>query len=211
MKRSSLIASKWFRRYCVRVAAKFERVFLGLDFQGGASAASLGLNPKVSNDCMPSGGRYIKKIFEELDVNNDDSILDIGCGKGCAMRTMHRFPFKYIHGIELSHEIATIAKTNFQKMKSNRANVFNLNATDFDGYANYNMYYMYNPFPAEVVARVIELIIDQNRNESIVIIYNNPVHHQQVERFGFNKIKEYPDEWGNGIFLYTNSCKNAIF
>lgn len=40
----------------VRVIAKLEREIRGIDFQGGESAESLGLDPELYNACMPSGG-----------------------------------------------------------------------------------------------------------------------------------------------------------
>ena len=51
---------------------------------------------------------------------------------------------------------------------------------------------------------VLRKIKQQVGNQKTFLIYNNPVSHQIFEKYGFKKIKEYPDRWGNGIYLYTN-------
>lgn len=39
----------------------------------------------------------------------------------------------------------------------------------------------------------------------LIIIYNNPTCHEEVIRQGiFIKIGSYPDQWGNGISIYSN-------
>ncbi|MFA6062363.1 MAG: class I SAM-dependent methyltransferase [Gallionella sp.] len=194
-----------FGRLMIRVLAKFEREFLGIDFQGGLSAESLGLDPKLSVACMPSGGKYLRSILQDLSINSSDSILDIGCGKGNAMRGMYNFPFLRIDGIELSEKIAKLARHNFQRLRVLRTSIFNISATDFDGYSNYNIFYLYNPFTSLIMGKVMENINQSNVSDrELLIIYNNPVCHAQIEMAGFTKILQYPDEWGNGIYVYTN-------
>ncbi len=81
----------------------------------------------------------------------------------------------------------------------------NVNATMFKGYANYNFFYLYNPFPKEIMNKTLFQIKSQiNSKKEIVILYNNPVCHEQVLNHGFYKIKEFPDMWNNGIFIYSN-------
>jgi len=53
----------------------------------------------------------------------------------------------------------------------------------------------------EKVLTQIKSQIDSKKET--IIIYNNPVCHEQVTRCGFYKIKEFPDMWGNGIYLYS--------
>jgi hypothetical protein len=42
-------------------------------------------------------------------------------------------------------------------------------------------------------------------DKEIIVIYNNPTCHSAVVSYtNFNKLYEYPDEWGNKIFVYSN-------
>ena len=126
------------------------------------------------------------------------------------MRTMLDFPFKQVDGIELSQQVADIATSNFSKLKFSRANIYALDATKFEYYGRYNFFYLYNPFPDFIVSQCLKKINEQcNREDEIIIIYNNPKAHQQVEAHGFTKIAEYPEEWGNGILIYTNKIEKS--
>jgi tRNA1(Val) A37 N6-methylase TrmN6 len=140
-------------------------------------------------------------------VSDRDSILDIGCGKGSAMWAMCKFPFARIDGIEISPHIASIAAQNFATLKETRCQIFNCDAAVFREYHPYTMIYFYHPFPAEVMERVmanLELSLAQEEKE-VLVIYNNPVCHSLiVERGVFFKMAEYPDEWGNQIYVYSN-------
>ena len=54
-----------------------------------------------------------KKALKLFKVGRKDSILDIGCSKGAALLSMHKFSFNKIHGIEISDNLANIAKKIF--------------------------------------------------------------------------------------------------
>ena len=58
----------------------------------------------------------------------------------------------------------------------------------------------------KVLIRIHDQIsgVESVSKKEVVIIYNNPVCHDQFKEYGFYKIVEYPDMWGNGIYLYSN-------
>jgi len=52
---------------------------------------------------------------------------------------------------------------------------------------------------------VIERINNANTKKEIkYIIYNNPFCNDVLLQNGFKKLKDYPDKWGNRIYLYSN-------
>ena len=122
----------------------------GLDFLEVISVEDLNLNHKVVHKGSPSGNKYLKNVFQGIEITKNESILDIGCAKGSALKVMLSYPFKKIDGLELSPELVKIAKRNFQKLKINKVEIFNENATDFMDYNNYNYFYLYNPFPEKI-------------------------------------------------------------
>jgi hypothetical protein len=92
-----------------------------------------------------------------------------------------------------------------------RSQIFNCDAASFDKYADYNIFYLYNPFPAETMLKVISNIKSSADNSAreLRLIYNNPVCHDDIIQQGtFEKIKEYPDEWGNKMYVYCNYSAN---
>jgi SAM-dependent methyltransferase len=179
----------------------------GLDYLKPVDAEDVGLNPDYVYRSFPSGDKYLKNLLEDFNISGNDSILDIGCGKGSAMRTMLKFPFARVDGIELSEDIALIAMKNIEILHIDRSNIFICNASQFKDYDNYNYFYIYNPFPSFVMSTVVGNLVQsiQRVQRKVVLIYNNPTCHDVIVSKGkFCKTREYPDEWKKGIFIYSN-------
>jgi SAM-dependent methyltransferase len=178
----------------------------GLDFVSVVEPDTVGLEARTAFRSSPSGNRFLEAVLKDLHITDADSILDVGCGKGSAMRVMRRFPFAHVGGIELSPEIAAIATHNFARLRARDVTVAAGDARLYEGYAKYNIAYFYNPFPAEVMAPVLDRIQAAWRASyrERLIIYNNPVCHRLLLSRGFRALRDYPDEWGNGIRLYSS-------
>lgn len=98
--------------------------FRGLDFLTVILPEDVGLDPKQAYHSSPSGNKYLVNVLNDINISSQDSIIDIGCGKGSAMRMMLKFPFARVHGIELSEHIAAIAVNNFKRLNRSRGRVF---------------------------------------------------------------------------------------
>jgi hypothetical protein len=182
----------------------------GLDFLTVIQPEEVGLDSSIAARSSPSGNRYLYNLLSDIGITQNDSIIDIGCGKGSAMRTMLKFPFARVDGVEISEHIARIAERNFEKLNENRSRIFNCDASAFQYYVQYNMFYFYNPFPAEIMTKVISNIDHSitGARKAVLIIYNNPICHDLIINQGkFIKMNEYPDEWGNKIYTYSNRNK----
>ena len=179
----------------------------GLDFTAQVYPHATCLDPATAYKSSPSGNKYLEAVLNDLKITSTDAIIDVGCGKGSAMRTMLKYPFSVIDGVEVSGPIASAARKNFDRLKAGRCSVFTRNAADFDAYDPYNFVYFYNPFPAAVMARVMVHISGSLKRvpRRVVIIYDNPQWGDAIlKKKVFLKTNEYPDEWGNRIFVFTN-------
>jgi SAM-dependent methyltransferase len=187
-----------------RLQTRWDRL-RGLDFLSITEAEAIGLDARLAHRSAPSGNRYLAAVLRDLHVTGADHVIDVGCGKGSAMRVMRRFPFGRVAGIELSVELARIAERNFRRLHAENVEVHVGDAAAFDGYSSFNIVYFYNPFPAVVMSRVLDRMnfawVDAKRER--VIIYNNPACHALLAERGFHAIRDYPDEWGNGIRVYS--------
>lgn len=172
-----------------------------IDFFPVGSAEEAGLSSLTSHRSSPSGDPFLTAVLEDLYINIHDRIIDIGCGKGSAMHYMHAFPFSIIFGIDKSEMVVRIARNNFKILKEERCHVAVYDATEFSNYQHFNYFYLYNPFPCQIVKQVLP----QMKVNNATLIYNNPVCHDLVLLNGWKKLKEYPDKWGNGIFVYRRS------
>lgn len=153
----------------------------------------LGYDPEVVYRAEPSGGSELYDLLSQLNINESDSIIDIGCGQGSAMRTMHLFPFEKIHGIEMVEEIADIAIKNFKIVKSRRASIFTESAATFESFAQYSVLYFFNPFPEKTFEDVM-IKIDKSLKDTTqeyIIIYLNPESHETIiNNSNFRLLKE---------------------
>jgi len=95
--KSLFMLSKWQEKAQV-ISDKFNK----LDFTTVCEPEELGYNPKIVKRSAPSGDRFLVNMLSDFNITNQDSILDIGCGKGSAIRKMLQFPFAKVDGLELS-------------------------------------------------------------------------------------------------------------
>ena len=187
-----------------KVRILLERI-QGLDFSSVIQPEELGLDSKAVFRGSPSGNKYLQAVMADLPLRPSDAILDIGCAKGSALACMSKFPFERVEGIEISTKLANICIRNFQRLKRPQVKVHNIDATQFKHFDEFQYIYFYNPFPVHVLRMVLTSITQQlSPGAEIIIIYNNPPCERTIEEFGFTKWRIYPDEWGNGIHIYTN-------
>lgn len=169
-----------------------------VDFSAVEFAKDLGLDPIIVHRASPSGNLFLHALLADLGITSDDSIIDIGCGKGSAMAIMNMFPFARIFGIDLSRHVVEIANRNFKILQASKCMAIVYNAVDFPIYHLFNFFYLYNPFPSVVMEKFLAKIGPARGT----FIYNNPTCHEYVIDYGWKMVGEYPDEWGNGIYVY---------
>lgn len=192
-------------KFAVRKARILKELMQGLDFSAVIQPEQLGLDATTCYRGSPSGNKYLRAVMADLPLSPSDAILDIGCAKGSALACMSEFPFGRVEGIEISTRLASICIRNFQRLKRPHVKVHNIDATQFTHFNEFQYFYFYNPFPVHVLKMVLTSITQQSSPRAeVIIIYNNPPCERTIQEFGFIKWRVYPDEWGNGIHLYTN-------
>jgi SAM-dependent methyltransferase len=154
----------------------------GIDL-GFASTQDLGIPTNMGAWYSNSGGPNLDNVLKELPIHPNDSVLDIGCGKGGALITMSKYPFKYVDGLDISNHLLSVAKSNLNKISVRKNRFFCSNAATFKAYDDYSYLYMYNPFPCEIMKLVITNIISslKVKPRAMTIIYMNPVCHHVIE------------------------------
>lgn len=112
------------------------------------------------------------------------TFVDLGCGKGRPLLVATEFPFRDIVGIELSPELAQTARHNTQLVAAlhparARARVETGDASEFPLPAGDLVLFLYHPFSAPLMQKVVEQLERALRDEStrrcFVVLYN-PVH-----------------------------------
>jgi SAM-dependent methyltransferase len=111
----------------------------------------------------------------------DYSFVDLGCGKGRAVMMGSAFPFRQVIGVELNDPLAKIAQKNIAAWKAaGRAicpvQILCHDATEFVFPDGPCLLYLFNPFAAPVVERLVERIEAEfaARPGMMDLIYFNP-------------------------------------
>ncbi|MBR4210592.1 MAG: methyltransferase domain-containing protein [Lachnospiraceae bacterium] len=137
----------------------------------------------------------------------ESNFLDVGCGKGICLKVACEYGFRKVAGIEFMPDIAAIAKKNMSILKL-PAEVFEANALYFDKYADYDVFYFYNPFNATIFKDVIAAIDKSltERPRTIYVIYTSPTSHQLWMDAGFALVDGYTDQnRGTQVNIYKKS------
>jgi hypothetical protein len=108
----------------------------------------------------------LERVFAGVEVGPDDVIVDVGAGKGRSLNwLLGRFPANRIYGIELDPELA--ARTARRLRRHRKVTVVAADATRVippEG----TVFYLFNPFDAEVTARFAQALLERGRPATIV-------------------------------------------
>lgn len=144
--------------------------------------------------------KHLQKIFSSLTFVGRERLLDIGCGKGCVLRVASDYPFEKVTGIEIDGRLTAIATNNFRILgMENRVQCFQVNAAEFEGYGDYNIFFLFNPFSGTVMKEVVDKLLEVSEKNPITVIYHNPVYMELFEQKGeltilkqlYDKSKDY--------------------
>ncbi len=111
------------------------------------------------------------------------TFLDLGCGKGRALLVAAEFGFAQSLGVEISPELATIAKANTASEPS--IQVLVQNATSVRYPAGPRLIFLYHPFLGPVLRRTISNLLQQTAGgfPSTYLLFANPSYDRLLARF----------------------------
>ena len=130
--------------------------------------------------------RAIFGILDRLALSAADTFVEIGCGKGRVLLAATRYPVAEIVGVELSPELADLARGNLGKQApcAQRFEVSNIAAQEFD-FSRGNVYYLYNPFGPDSFRAVLSRLERglRERPRPVRIAYVRPCHEDVFHEF----------------------------
>lgn len=112
-------------------------------------------------------------FFEKFKLNENDVVIDVGCGKG---RVFNYLLYKGLKNKMIGYEINEAVGNSTRKRLARFKNVEIRCNNIFDEFpAEGNVFYMYHPFQEEMtIAFMNDILKIADRNP--VILYNNPAH-----------------------------------
>lgn len=120
------------------------------------------------------------------------TFVDLGCGKGRALLLAEEYPFKNIIGVEFAKDLAIIASKNAARVGSSRISVVNRDARQFDLPPGPLLIFMYNPFSADILRKVIQRLLCHTK--PFYLAYVNPLNADVLSSTGVGDIVA-SDHW----------------
>ena len=155
---------------------------------------------------VDSSGLAFDRIMAHFHITPDDAIVDFGCGKGGALISLAKHPFRKITGVEIAPEIVETAKANINKLQIKNVEIECCDVSDFKQLGEYNYFYFFNPFPCtvmrEVLVNIEQSLVDLPRK--VTVIYLHPFCYELFDSSNiFRKTEELP-HFEYKCFIYSN-------
>jgi SAM-dependent methyltransferase len=122
-------------------------------------------------------------------------MVDIGCGKGRFLCCAAQFPFAKVVGVECDEELLSQGRRNVSTLRHKccEIDIVSCLAEEYS-YEAGAFYYLFNPFSAQILERVVARI-GRERTGPVVLVYSNPLHDDVLQHFPW--LERY-DSWGRG-------------
>lgn len=135
---------------------------------------------------QPTDPHIFREMMERIPGElGDYTFIDLGSGKGRALLLAREYSFPKIVGMELLPELHAIAQQNVSKLPAEEQKRFELLCGDgrqFVFPSGPLFLYLFDPFPAPVLAQVIENLEHSLQQEPrpVLIGYQNPVSEKVI-------------------------------
>ncbi len=195
------------------ILAKIEKV-KGIDFSKRYVDGAIKHNDEIIH-YESIRKRQFKRVFQVFckETKNQElkSVLDYGSGKGYILYLLSETGyFHNVDGLEILPELCKICRTNLNKLGLETVKIINEDARDYSGIDDYDVYFMFNPFPEPAMKKVVAQIDESlhRKPRKISIIYVNNVHDklliESIENLVQREIIENLPRYGCSSAIYTN-------
>jgi SAM-dependent methyltransferase len=131
----------------------------------------------------PTPQALFRRLLDESALRFEDLVfVDLGSGKGRVLLLASESPFRRIVGVELSPALHRIAERNVRLYRSptqrcTRFELLCMDAADYRLPEEEALVYLFQPFPKETLARVIENLREslRARPRRLAVAYVNPI------------------------------------
>jgi SAM-dependent methyltransferase len=158
----------------------------------------------------------VRKCLRALDPPTTGGFVDLGCGKGRALLLAAEFGFSNVVGVEFCEPLCRIARENYERYRAKtgvlaEVRVVHADVAQYEIEDDQTVFFMFNPFGAPVLAEVVNRIEASWRREprALWLIYNRPVHQDEVTRSGFLRVSREYRFWATSYAIYEPATMRA--
>jgi SAM-dependent methyltransferase len=159
-------------------------------FLPSSSLTTTSLSNVYSNGYVAIAPSALVQAISDLPLQPERfTFVDLGCGKGRALLIAAEFRFRSIVGVEFAPELCRIATENVRTSpESNRMTILNRDAATYTYPDTPLIIFLYNPFLAPVLRRVLANLERQLRKsprETYLLYAQNPRFTKVLSKFPF--------------------------
>lgn len=177
-------SKKFSRRFFYALQSVSERI-KGVDFVSDIESRNENHVEYVASTPLIRG--VISSYFKSMNISEKDAIMDVGCGKGRMLTYFSSEPFGKVGGVEYEEDVLKICRNNLKQLKIYRIALYQADAAKFDGYDDYNYFYLFNPFHQNVMQGFIDRLKQskEQKPREIRVLYLNPMDKEMFIKSGF--------------------------
>ncbi|MDR2172337.1 MAG: class I SAM-dependent methyltransferase [Planctomycetaceae bacterium] len=140
--------------------------------------------------------RMLRKVDRDYLPFDQMLFFDAGFGKGAMLIEAMKLGIPLVGGVELSESMYEICRKNLKILgweKENTKLYQDNAATITEQLDEFNLFYMFNPFPESVMKQFIQNIIDSAKRKprKIFIVYCHSTLHQTLIDAGLNLLYDH--------------------
>jgi SAM-dependent methyltransferase len=189
-----------------RVTSRIERRFGRIETASPVELEELGLASPERSSYAASGWYTLRRILGTTEVTETDVFVDYGCGKGRVLLQAARYPFARVLGVEVSEELAEVARLNVSRradqVRCKHVEVITADAMVWDVPDDVTVVFLYNPFRRTIFSAVLERILASvdRAPRRLRVIYRTPLEHDAVlatGRFRLMRTRRGPIPWSS--------------
>ena len=170
-----LVRTFGFRKVAIGLFHQMNCKVRGLDFSS-ESLEEIGITADLGRRHDASGFIGLTDVFQTFGlVGRVQSVMDVGCGKGAALVAFSQLGIRTLGGVDISERLVDICRRNLDKVNI-RAEVRHGDARSFDDFERYELFYLFNSFPREVLVSFLDNLsryCNRTRNSKL-ILFRNP-------------------------------------
>ena len=140
---------------------------------------------------QPTRARPFRRLMSILHIPQDQVFVDIGSGKGRVLLMALDFGFKKIVGVEYAPELCEVARKNLNVWRRQHeylapVEIHCCDASEYDFKEGETVIYLFNPFDALVLTKLLQRLAESLRIEprKIWLIYCFPRWHDVIASHG---------------------------
>ena len=152
------------------------------------------------NSHVPTPKYILDDIFQNINLNPDDKIIDLGSGTGRIIYYLAKKNFTNLIGVELSKNLINIAKKN-KNFEKKKITFYNKNFLNFKMPTDTKAVFIYDPAGKNAMEKLF-FELKKNLKKNSIIVYITPIYLKNLKNYNFKIILKKTNKHNRGYCIF---------